>query len=78
MGIKPVRIIIETKLNMAIDLLKNKPDLTCFEISRIIGKPDEKALNKYFKRHTGNAPSFFREQKEVHYYNSTINKVINR
>jgi len=30
------------------------------------------------KNHTGNAPSFFREQKEVHYYNSIINKVINR
>jgi hypothetical protein len=65
MSEKPVLIIIETKLNMAIYLLKNKPELTCFEISRIIGEPDEKAFNKFMKRHTGNPPSYFRNHKKA-------------
>jgi len=62
-GEKPIQIIIKTKLSLAIKLLNCNPEMTCFEISRIIGKPDEKSLNKFMKRHTGNPPSYFRNHK---------------
>jgi len=65
LGEKPIQIIIKTKLSLAFELLKFNPEMSCFEISRIIGKPDEKALNKFMKRHTGNPPSYFRNHKNA-------------
>jgi methylphosphotriester-DNA--protein-cysteine methyltransferase len=68
MGEKPIQIIIKTKLSLAFELLKFNPEMTCFEISRIIGKPDEKALNKFMKRHTGNPPSYFRNHIKASHF----------
>ncbi|MCH8569664.1 MAG: helix-turn-helix domain-containing protein [Balneolales bacterium] len=54
--------IIKTKLDVAISLLKNKPDLSCYEIARKIGKEDEKALNYFFYTHLRRPPREYRSK----------------
>lgn len=60
-GLRRSKILIQLKVNEAIHLLSTRPDVSCFEIAIRIGKKNERVLNKFLKRHTGNPPSFYRK-----------------
>jgi len=55
-GKRPKSILIKMKLDHAIHLLNNNPEMSCYEIAREIGKKDEKALNFFFRTHLGKSP----------------------
>ena len=59
-GIRPSGRVVELKVAVAIELLKNNRELSCFDIAQHIGKANDKALNKFLKYHTGKSPSWYR------------------
>jgi len=55
-GSRPKAVIIQTKLDLAVDLLHNNPEMSCYDVARAIGKEDEKALNYFFYTHLKKSP----------------------
>lgn len=62
---RPSKMIIEAKVEKALELLQKDNGMPCFEIALAIGKPDERALNKFIRRQTGNAPSYYRKNNKM-------------
>ncbi len=56
-GKRPKHVLIKTKLDRALYLLKNNSGMSCYEVAQEIGKKDEKALNFFFKTHLGMSPT---------------------
>jgi len=50
-GVRPKSVIVQTKIDYAVQLLQKKPELSCYEIAQAIGKEDEKGLNFFFNTH---------------------------
>ncbi|MCH8558372.1 MAG: helix-turn-helix domain-containing protein [Balneolia bacterium] len=71
-GKRPSQMLIETKIEKAIKLLQRRHELSCFEIAELIGKTDDKALNKFLKHHTGKAPSWYRKNPDYRFEASDI------
>lgn len=61
-GEKPKSAMVRMRLGEAVRLLRECPDMSCYEVARAIGKKDEKALNYYFYTNIGQPPSSFRKK----------------
>lgn len=66
-GIRPSQLLIDIKVKIAIDLIQCERQISCFDISKHIGKRDDKALNKFLKYHTGHPPSWFRKNQSYQF-----------
>jgi transcriptional regulator GlxA family with amidase domain len=54
--VRPKQALINLKVARFKWLIKEDPNISCFELALEIGLRDEKALNKFIVRHTGKAP----------------------
>jgi len=54
-------------LNLAIELIKNS-DMKLFIIAQKVGLCTEFALYKYFMRHLGKSPSFFKTKRTMNFF----------
>lgn len=61
-GKRPKVVMVDVRLQKAINLLRENPEISCYEVARAIGKKDEKALHRYFITHTHKPPSVYRQK----------------
>lgn len=66
--------MVRIRLQRARHLIGTRVDLRYYQIADMVGLADEYALNKYFKRHTGNPPSYFRKNGQKKRTEKTGNK----
>ncbi|MEX0724483.1 MAG: helix-turn-helix domain-containing protein [Gracilimonas sp.] len=59
-GLSPKPKLVVLRIEKFQKLIKEKPELSCYEIALQLGLEDEKVLNKYIKTHTGKAPREWR------------------
>ncbi|MBD3615528.1 MAG: AraC family transcriptional regulator [Gracilimonas sp.] len=53
---RPKLKLIEFRLEKFCELIKEKSEISCYEIAFELGLKDDIALNKFIKRHTGKPP----------------------
>ncbi len=58
---RPSKVLIQLKIEHALKLLSEKNCQKNYCIAQEIGLPDEQALYKFFKYHTGYSPSDFKD-----------------
>ena len=56
-GERPKSRLIQLRVERFYSLIKENPEISCYEIALEIGLKDEIALNKFIKRHTGKPPN---------------------
>ncbi len=54
--------LIKVRVEKLIDCVKENPEQKNYCCAREIGLPDEIALNKYLRKHTGKNPTQFKEE----------------
>lgn len=54
---RPKEKLIQLKMEKFFELIKEEPEISCYEIALEIGLRDEIALNRFIKRHTGKPPT---------------------
>lgn len=73
-GLTCKKEMVRIRLQRARDLIGTRTDLKYYQIADMVGLADEYALNKYFMRHTGNPPSYFRKNGQKKRTEKTGNK----
>lgn len=63
-GARPKTRLIELRVEKFFDLLKETPEMSCYEIAVNLGLRDEIALSKFIKRHTGKSPTKWKNGKK--------------
>lgn len=59
-GQSPMRYLLQIRMENALDLLKNRPDLSIREISALVGYEDQHYFSRLFKKYTEKTPSDYR------------------
>lgn len=59
-GIRPKEMLNQLRLDLFFKLIAEEPKMSNYEIAISMGLKDDKALNKFIKRHTGKAPSVWK------------------
>lgn len=59
-GVPPKPKLVELRVEKFHELIKQDPEISCFEIGSELGVGDEVDLNKYIKSHTGSPPSVWK------------------
>lgn len=62
-GERPKLVMDRIKLERAIQLLSDQPEMKCYTVALEIGKKNEHILNHFFNRMTGFPPNDFRTEK---------------
>lgn len=60
-GVRPKSKFIEIRINKFYALIKEYPEVSCYEIALELGLRDEIALNRFINRHTGKPPTKWRK-----------------
>lgn len=55
-GISPKPKLVELRIDKFYELIKEKKEMSCYEMALELGLEDEKGLNRYIKTHTGKPP----------------------
>lgn len=56
-GIPPKPKLVELRIEKFHEIIRENPQVSCFEIGLELGIGDEKDLNRYIRKHTGKPPT---------------------
>lgn len=62
-GIRPKEKLIQFRVELFFSIIKEQTELNHYEIALSMGLKDEKALNKFIKRYTGEPPSRWKNRE---------------
>lgn len=56
-GVPPKSKLVELRIKKFHEIIRDNPQISCFEIGFELGIGDEKQLNRYIKKYTGKPPT---------------------